>query len=123
MNTLALNAGEIKGHLQEQANDEGRDLSSPDNRFTIWSENGNAGFSYEDHAEHAYQIAPKLGTVMLKNKTRGDTRPSCSLADGPQATSRLRRRRNTSSPRRKRKSSSKKEAAVLRGSDLEGRQK
>jgi len=56
MNTLVLNARENKGHLREQANEEGLDLSSPDNRFTIWSENGNAGFSYEDHAEHAYQI-------------------------------------------------------------------
>jgi hypothetical protein len=70
MNTLVLNAREIKGHIQEQANEEGRDLSSPENQFTLWSENGTQGFLYEDHAEHAYQIAPKLGTVMLKNKTR-----------------------------------------------------
>jgi hypothetical protein len=71
MNTLVLkvlNAREIKEHLKERANQEGRDLSLPENRFTLFSENGNAGFSYEDHAEHDYQIAPKMGNVMLKNK-------------------------------------------------------
>jgi hypothetical protein len=70
MNTLLLNAREIKEHLKEQANEEGRDLSSPENRFTLWSGSRNAGFSYEGHAEHDYQIASKLGAVTLKNKTR-----------------------------------------------------
>jgi hypothetical protein len=70
MNTTALNAGEIKGHLKEQANEEGRDLSSPENRFTLWSENGTQGFLYEGSAEYDHQIAFKLGDVTLKNKTR-----------------------------------------------------
>lgn len=70
MDTMALKSDEIKEHLKRKVSEEGHNLSSPENRFTLWSENGTQGFLYEGSAEYDHQIAFKLGGVTLKNKTR-----------------------------------------------------
>ncbi len=71
MNTLEIRASELKGLLKHQASKElGDRLHSPEYRFTLWSENGSQGFSYEDHAEYDHIAALKVGECMLKNKSR-----------------------------------------------------
>jgi hypothetical protein len=71
-NTMKATATQIKTLLEKQALTEGPDLNDPQNRFTIWSENGPfGGFYCEGHAEFDYQTAAKLGECLaLKNHSR-----------------------------------------------------
>jgi hypothetical protein len=66
-----MQASELKGLLKGQASRElQQNLHNPEYRFTLWSENGSQGFSFEDHAQYDHVMAGKVGECLLKNKSR-----------------------------------------------------
>jgi hypothetical protein len=70
METTKMRAVELKAVLKKQAAREGKiDLGDPAYRFTIWSEN-RSYFYYEDHTEYDHEMAPRLGELMLRDKSR-----------------------------------------------------
>jgi hypothetical protein len=69
MNTQKMAEGELKVKLREQAREAGIDLTDSQNRFTIWSENGNY-FSYEGNAADVLDKKRKTSACIEKNGSR-----------------------------------------------------
>jgi len=69
VNTRKMNEGELKAMLRERAGEAGIDLTDPQNRFTIWSENGDY-FSYESNAADVFDKKRKLSACIEKNGSR-----------------------------------------------------
>ena len=61
---------ELKAVLKKQAaREEKIDLGDPAYRFTMWSDY-RSYFNYEGHAEYDDEMAPRLGELMVRDKSR-----------------------------------------------------
>ncbi|MGA9965881.1 MAG: hypothetical protein WBQ10_11830 [Terriglobales bacterium] len=69
INTRTMTEGDLKAMLRQQAREEKIDLTNLQNRFTIWSENGNH-FSYESNAADVFEKNRKISACIEKNGSR-----------------------------------------------------
>jgi hypothetical protein len=58
-------AEELKRLLRNRAMEARIDLSNPDNRYTLWAENGGQGYSCWGRAAYPYEVYRLMGHYMF----------------------------------------------------------
>ena len=58
-------AEELKRLLRETAQKDKIDLSKPDNKYTLWAENGGQGYLCWGRAPYPYEVYRLMGHMML----------------------------------------------------------